>query len=169
MTMKTIMSITLNLMFTSTKQPMNMIFIILAQTLMITLSLNEASKSSWFPYLLTIMLIGGMMVLFIYITSITPNEMKPLKIKPLILITLISTIMMMISKYTPTAHMNNTENLKIFISTMPDHYNELKKIYNPPAFKMSIMMMIYLLITLLAMTSISNITLGPLRMKFYTK
>lgn len=46
----------------------------ICQTLAVSLLLGTLRKSFWFIYLLILIFIGGILVLFIYVTSIFPNE-----------------------------------------------------------------------------------------------
>lgn len=46
----------------------------ICQTLVVSLLLGTLRKSFWFIYLLILIFIGGILVLFIYVTSIFPNE-----------------------------------------------------------------------------------------------
>nr|QID48492.1 NADH dehydrogenase subunit 6 [Yunnantettix bannaensis] len=154
------MSTTLNITFMNTKQPMILIVIILAQTTLTTFMMSNYNKSSWFNYILMIIFIGGMMVLFIYITSITPNEKNNyLKLLPMMLI---MTIMFYL--YEKKTYFHSSETLNMQLNTMsPDQMN-MKMMFNYPLYSLSIMMMIYLFIALVAINKISNLEQGPLRM-----
>uniref|UniRef100_A0AAU7VAV4 NADH-ubiquinone oxidoreductase chain 6 n=1 Tax=Stenopsocus pygmaeus TaxID=3074948 RepID=A0AAU7VAV4_9NEOP len=54
--------------------PLTLGLILICQTLALTLFLGTLIKSFWFLYLLILIFVGGMLVLFIYVTSIFPNE-----------------------------------------------------------------------------------------------
>nr|QPK42097.1 NADH dehydrogenase subunit 6 [Eucriotettix oculatus] len=156
-----LMSTTLNIMFMNTKQPMMMVIIILMQTTTSTFMMNTLNKSPWFNYILMIIFIGGMMVLFIYITSISPNEKNFNYIKLLPIITMIMLMIMM--KKTPNNESSETT-INQFNMTNYEQMN-MNMMFNYPLYSMSIMMMLYLFIALIVINKISNIEQGPLRMK----
>nr|YP_010698186.1 NADH dehydrogenase subunit 6 [Thoradonta yunnana]WCF77160.1 NADH dehydrogenase subunit 6 [Thoradonta yunnana]WCK12010.1 NADH dehydrogenase subunit 6 [Thoradonta yunnana] len=157
-------STALNLMFMNTKQPMLLITIILMQTTMSTFMMSNFTKSSWFNYILMITFIGGMMVLFIYITSITPNEknFNYMKMMPILICTS-STIMILNykKKYLSTETSLNQSNL------MNNDQLNMNMMFSYPLYSISMMMMIYLFIALIVINKISNIEKGPLRMNIH--
>uniref|UniRef100_A0AAU7VAD9 NADH-ubiquinone oxidoreductase chain 6 n=1 Tax=Stenopsocus dactylinus TaxID=3074940 RepID=A0AAU7VAD9_9NEOP len=62
------------ILFFYLNNPLTLGLILICQTLTLTFFLGTLSKSFWFLYLLILIFIGGMLVLFIYVTSIFPNE-----------------------------------------------------------------------------------------------
>nr|YP_009740690.1 NADH dehydrogenase subunit 6 [Ergatettix dorsifera]QID03652.1 NADH dehydrogenase subunit 6 [Ergatettix dorsifera] len=155
------MSTLLNMMFMNTKQPMKMVIIILMQTMMTTFMMSMKTKSSWFSYMLMIIFIGGMMVLFIYITSITPNEQMKSNITFIMVTTLVISSMILITK-TPNFTNNETSLMYNMYNLKPEQLM-LNKMFNMPMYTLSITMMIYLFIALIAVNKISNMKKGPLR------
>nr|UGS80253.1 NADH dehydrogenase subunit 6 [Eolachesilla chilensis] len=69
-----IFSILLSILFFYLMNPLSLGLILILQTISVSLMLGTMSKSFWFLYLLILVFIGGMLVLFIYVTSIFPNE-----------------------------------------------------------------------------------------------
>nr|QID48515.1 NADH dehydrogenase subunit 6 [Bolivaritettix sikkinensis] len=161
MTLSTMM----NMMFMNTKQPMNMIIIILIQTVITTFLMSITMKSSWFNYILMIIFIGGMMVLFTYITSIAPNEKNYNKINLMSSTIMILLFMTLPYIWKPTKY-NNTEIMNNYTNTMNNYQLDINLMFNKPMFMMSITMMIYLFIALIVVNKISNLTQGPLRKKY---
>nr|UEK75824.1 NADH dehydrogenase subunit 6 [Coptotettix longtanensis] len=152
----------LSILFMKTKQPMQMIIIILIQTLMATMMMSVKTKSSWFMYILMIVFIGGMMVIFIYITSITPNE----KSEKILIKTMIFTMMIMMTALLTMKNPEfiNTETLNMeSMNMLKTEYTMLNKAFNTPMYMISITMMMYLFIALIAVNKISNMKKGPLR------
>nr|QPK42045.1 NADH dehydrogenase subunit 6 [Criotettix japonicus] len=157
-----IMSNMMNILFMYTKQPMNLIIIILVQTAMTTILMSTISLSSWFNYLLMIIFIGGMMVLFIYITSIAPNE-KNNKFKFNIIMTVIMlTTLILLNLKT---NYKNSETIMYYSQMMENYKMNLNMMFNKPIYSLSMMMMIYLFIALTVVNKISNLNQGPLRKK----
>nr|QNH68980.1 NADH dehydrogenase subunit 6 [Ergatettix serrifemora] len=163
MKMMIFMSTMINIMFITTKQPMKMVIMILMQTLVSTFMMSMKTKSTWFPYMLMIIFIGGMMVLFIYITSITPNEKS--KTNPMIIISMMTMMAIFMLKYKNMKNMyyTNETNIMEINSILSNQMMFLNKIFNKPMYMLSIMMMMYLFIALIAVNKISNMKKGPLR------
>nr|YP_009740703.1 NADH dehydrogenase subunit 6 [Euparatettix bimaculatus]QID03665.1 NADH dehydrogenase subunit 6 [Euparatettix bimaculatus] len=161
--MKTIITLcTMTSMFLmNTKQPMQMIIIILLQTLFTTFMMSTMTKSSWCTYILMIIFIGGMMVLFIYITSISPNEQNKNNMMIIITTTIIISIILINMKTTKTIN-NETMSVET-INMMKTEQMTLNKIFNKPMYMLTITMMLYLFIALIAVNKISNLNKGPLR------
>uniref|UniRef100_A0AAU7V9X3 NADH-ubiquinone oxidoreductase chain 6 n=1 Tax=Stenopsocus brevicapitus TaxID=3074938 RepID=A0AAU7V9X3_9NEOP len=62
------------ILFFYLNNPLSLGLILICQTLALAFFLGNLMKSFWFLYLLILIFIGGMLVLFIYVTSIFPNE-----------------------------------------------------------------------------------------------
>nr|QPK42123.1 NADH dehydrogenase subunit 6 [Scelimena melli] len=157
-------SMLLNILFTQTKKPMNIIVIILMQASIMTMMMSPKTQSPWFPYLLMIIFIGGMMVTFIYITSIMPNEKNNYS-KITIALTIIAVTLLMMMTNTKNYYNNNETQLTE--TTNPTFSGSLifNKMFNKPMFSLYIMTTVYLFITLIAISNISNIEMGPMRKK----
>nr|YP_010015589.1 NADH dehydrogenase subunit 6 [Svistella anhuiensis]QFG38967.1 NADH dehydrogenase subunit 6 [Svistella anhuiensis] len=163
-------SLTLNFLLILSHHPMMMTLIIVMQTIMICLLINFFSFSLWFSYILFLTFLGGMLILFIYITSLAPNEkFKTNFIKSLInlsLLMILTFTMIFLFKPNSSMLMNqdsmNPNNLDIDFNSILN----LNTLYNKPNYKLNIMMMIYLLITLLIAVYISNPKSGALRQSF---
>jgi NADH-ubiquinone oxidoreductase chain 6 len=103
--------------------------------------------------------VGGILVLFIYVASLASNEIFTLSTKIIVasgLAIAISTIIR--SKPLPdrrdsTTH-NTTRNEIILIT---------RKLYNQPRGIITILIALYLLITLIVVVKITNVSKGPLR------
>nr|AIT59013.1 NADH dehydrogenase subunit 6 [Qinlingacris elaeodes] len=169
--MKMMIMVLLNVMsinFIKLNHPMSMMMFIIFQTFLIGLMSGTIMESFWLSYILFLMFLGGMLVLFIYITSIASNEMfKPksmIFMFSLILWTIISVILIILNKMMFMDFFKNTETMNISNSI---NYQEmtfsLEKLYNNPTFIITMMMMIYLFVALLAVVKITNINQGPIR------
>nr|QPK42064.1 NADH dehydrogenase subunit 6 [Falconius longicornis] len=160
-----IMSYTLNSAFMSMKQPMSLIIIILMQTTLTIAMMNKLTQSPWFSYLLMIIFIGGMMVLFVYITGISPNEKNKNNFTTAITMTMtITTIMTPFTKTELIFKMTKQLFMKIYHQPV-NTYLYLTMMLNMQMYPLYIMMMMYLFITLIAVNKIINLNMGPLRKK----
>nr|YP_009740781.1 NADH dehydrogenase subunit 6 [Sinopodisma wudangshanensis]QID03769.1 NADH dehydrogenase subunit 6 [Sinopodisma wudangshanensis] len=157
-----------NINFIKLNHPMSMMLFIIFQTFLIGLMSGTMMESFWLSYILFLTFLGGMLVLFIYITSIASNEMFQPKsiimifsfilwiIIMIILIFLNKTMFMDFFKNTETMNINNLINYQEMTFS-------LEKLYNNPTFIITMMMMIYLFLALLAVVKITNINQGPIR------
>nr|QZR91953.1 NADH dehydrogenase subunit 6 [Filchnerella amplivertica] len=166
----TIMSLSnaLNINFIKLNHPMSMMMFIIIQTLLIGLTAGTLMESFWLAYILFLTFLGGMLVLFIYITSIASNEMFQLKSISVILtgiMWLILTISLILLD--KSLYIDLLKNSDTYLITNNMNFQEmtmsLNKIYNNPTFMITMMMMIYLFLALLAVVKITNINQGPIR------
>nr|WGO57961.1 NADH dehydrogenase subunit 6 [Hemithyrsocera vittata] len=150
----------LSIMFTQTNHPLSMGLILLMQTIMISLLTGLISQSFWFSYILFIVFLGGMLILFMYVTSLASNEMFSLSYKSILM-----SITMMIISVTMYIHfpiINNTE-MNNTLLIMNPLTSSLIKLYNQPNGIITILMVSYLFLTLIVVVKIINIFKGPLR------
>nr|WIL79845.1 NADH dehydrogenase subunit 6 [Omadius sp.] len=150
----------------SLKHPMSLGFILLMQTFLTALIINYLNFNFWFSYILFLIMVGGMLILFIYMTSIASNEkfMFSNKLMFLLMIWIFSTITLVIlDSYFNYFITNNFETIIKNKSLLFN--NSINKFFNYPNFMIFYTSIIYLLITLIAVVKISNINFGPLRPK----
>nr|AML25681.1 NADH dehydrogenase subunit 6 [Histeridae sp. BMNH 1274743] len=145
--------------FIQMKHPLSMSLILLMQTVMVSIQTGIMSFNTWFSYIMFLIMIGGMLVLFIYMTSVASNEKFNFKSNDLILPS--TSIIILLTMPIFQEQMSNTTNMWSIVKNM-----QLIKYLNFPSNMIILMMMIYLLITLIAVVTISNINHGPLRQKF---
>uniref|UniRef100_A0AAU6QFI6 NADH-ubiquinone oxidoreductase chain 6 n=1 Tax=Gatzara jubilaea TaxID=3114391 RepID=A0AAU6QFI6_9NEOP len=165
----TTLNIILSLNFTQIKHPLAMGLTLLLQTIVISLTCGLYTYSYWFAYILFLIMLGGMLVLFIYVTSLASNELFSFSIMNLILsISFLTVIMMMIMFMDNSILLLNNIEMMKFNSNNLFMENELSlnKLYNNPTMNITLMMMNYLLLTLIVVVKIVNINYGPLRQKF---
>nr|QLY90315.1 NADH dehydrogenase subunit 6 [Drymeia vicana] len=157
-----------NFMFMNMKHPLAMGLTLLIQTTLVCLMSGLMYKSFWFSYILFLVFLGGMLVLFIYVTSLASNEMFSFSIK-LMMISISIMICMMILLIFIDKNLllqySNLENQSIFNinSYMIENSLSLNKLYNYPTNLLTILLMNYLLITLIAVVKITKLYKGPLR------
>lgn len=143
------------------------------QTLLITLIRGLFSYSYWFSYILFIVIIGGILVLFIYITRLASNEIFNFSIKISIFITIIIRIIILLYffiDYIILTSLFKNSNIIEFINNILIIKNEnlmrLNIIYNIPNNIITLILVNYLFLTLIAVVKITDINYGPLRQKF---
>nr|DAA06218.1 TPA_exp: truncated NADH dehydrogenase subunit 6 [Drosophila persimilis] len=72
--------LTTSIIFLNMIHPLAMGLTLLIQTIFICLISGLMTKSFWYSYILFLIFLGGMLVLFIYVTSLASNEMFNLSI-----------------------------------------------------------------------------------------
>nr|YP_009350296.1 NADH dehydrogenase subunit 6 [Nitiditermes fulvus]AQP26746.1 NADH dehydrogenase subunit 6 [Nitiditermes fulvus] len=153
------MSTLTSMMFTQMKHPMAMGMLLLMQTTMVCLISGTMYKSFWFSYILFMIMIGGMLVLFMYMTSLASNEMFSPSNKMLL------TMMLMLPILTPI--MSNTINNKEMNTHETMMENEIMTtttvMYNQMMGTMTTLLVLYMLMTLIVVVNIINVSKGPLR------
>nr|ADO60382.1 NADH dehydrogenase subunit 6 [Sericinus montela] len=151
--------------------PLSMGLMILIQTLLTCMLSGMLMNSYWFSYILFLVFLGGLLVLFIYVSSIASNELFSFNL----LNKMIMFIMIILSFFISMIYMYNlnwlnfyfnlemNNMMKLFIFFNNENKINLSKLYNNHTYMMMMMLIIYLFITLLAVVKITNIFFGPLR------
>nr|YP_010463406.1 NADH dehydrogenase subunit 6 [Cryptoperla kawasawai]UUK29382.1 NADH dehydrogenase subunit 6 [Cryptoperla kawasawai] len=161
----------LAMIFTTMNHPLAMGLMLLLQTLMICLITGLISQSYWFSYILFLVFLGGLLVLFIYVTSLASNEMFNLSSSSLIMFSIpFCVAITFVISTDPLPWLNSI--LNVDISTIPMTMNlheeasmSLIKLYNQPTGIITLMLVMYLFLTLIAVVSVTKIFQGPLRQK----
>nr|YP_009049154.1 NADH dehydrogenase subunit 6 [Tribolium audax]AIE43747.2 NADH dehydrogenase subunit 6 [Tribolium audax] len=156
MTCNMILSIT----FIFLNHPLSLGLILLMQTTLISLMSGNFASSFWFSYILFLILIGGMLILFMYMTSIASNEKFYPNIWMIIPMMMILPLYFIVNPLTNNLIMNN-EILPYNKNTMIQSL--LIKYSNFPMMTILISMILYLLITLIATVKITEFKQGPIR------
>lgn len=153
------------------KHPLAIGLILLVQTLLICLISGILTKTFWFSYVLFLVFLGGILVLFIYVTSLASNEIftfstKIFFINLFILLLFIFSLFFidksLILSYTINYDLEAVSSIKAFLK---ENIFTLNKIYNFPLNLVTIILIIYLFLTLIAVVKITNVFEGPLRPK----
>nr|YP_010328116.1 NADH dehydrogenase subunit 6 [Bactrocera frauenfeldi]UJH19368.1 NADH dehydrogenase subunit 6 [Bactrocera frauenfeldi] len=158
-----------SLIFIQMNHPLAMGLMLLIQTLQICLITGLMAKSFWFSYVLFLIFLGGMLVLFIYVTSLASNEMFSLSMKltTICIMTMMTLTLtaMFTDKLSTSPFIENLEMQPLYNFNMTVYENSLSlyKLYNYPTNFITIMLMNYLLITLIAVVKITKLFYGPLR------
>nr|YP_009648532.1 NADH dehydrogenase subunit 6 [Micromus angulatus]ARO47903.1 NADH dehydrogenase subunit 6 [Micromus angulatus]QCE31818.1 NADH dehydrogenase subunit 6 [Micromus angulatus] len=160
-----LLSSLLSINFINMKHPLSMGLILLIQTLLISLICGMTNYTFWFSYILFLIMVGGMLILFMYMTSLASNEIFKININTmivnlmmiflLILITIIFDNMIMVMK--------NYESINFLMIKEKENSFNLIKLYNNYSMNMTILLINYLFLTLIIIVNITKINYGPLR------
>nr|YP_007374674.1 NADH dehydrogenase subunit 6 [Urochela quadrinotata]AFI54783.1 NADH dehydrogenase subunit 6 [Urochela quadrinotata] len=141
------------------KHPLSMSMMLISQTIIIALLTGSSLGSFFMSYIIMIIMISGMLVLFIYMSSVASNE----KFKSSLLMTALFFMALFLLLFLPDTLYMNT------MSTMFEMKEKMMviKLFNWPISIMTIFMVIYLLMTMIAISNIVKNFTGPLRVKKY--
>nr|YP_010621055.1 NADH dehydrogenase subunit 6 [Protagonista lugubris]WAX39438.1 NADH dehydrogenase subunit 6 [Protagonista lugubris] len=158
-----IMMLITSMMFSQMIHPLALGLMLLIQTIIMCMMSGMLSQSFWFSYILFLMFLGGMLVLFIYITSLASNEMFYMSTKMLMMMLLMFMLLSMFMNM--NVMINNTEIMihENIYNKENEMMNSLMKLYNQPTNLITIMLASYLFLTLIVVVNITNIYKGPLR------
>ena len=133
--------------------------ILLIQTIMVCLIRGTIYRSFWFSYILFIIIIGGILVLFIYMTRLASNEI----FSPSNKILMASSITLPILIYIIPALTNNKD-INIHDTIIENEITTTTTvIYNQIIGTITTILVIYILLTLIVVVNIINVSKGPLR------
>nr|YP_009379703.1 NADH dehydrogenase subunit 6 [Protegira songi]ARQ82106.1 NADH dehydrogenase subunit 6 [Protegira songi] len=166
-----LMLIMLSFLMLFLNNPLSMGLMILIQTLLTCLLSGMMIKTYWFSYILFLTFLGGLLVLFIYVSSIASNELfkSIINLKKMFFIIILMTLTIKIM------YENNISWMNLSMNSDMDNFNQLmfffnnenkiniSKLYNNQTFLIMMMLVIYLFITLIAIVKITNIFYGPIR------
>nr|YP_010507230.1 NADH dehydrogenase subunit 6 [Diplocheila zeelandica]UXF64381.1 NADH dehydrogenase subunit 6 [Diplocheila zeelandica] len=168
-----LLNLTMTITFMFLNHPLSMGLILLIQTLLISLISGLFTYSYWFSYILFLVMIGGMLVLFIYMTSLASNEMFNFSVKMSMFLISMFTLCMFMYMFIDYMMLNptfkNSNMIEMFnnmIMLKNENLMSLNMIYNLPNNMITLMLVNYLFLTLIAVVKITNINYGPLRQKF---
>lgn len=152
-------AITLSIFITNISHPVAFIFLLLGYTLIVAVLISSVFINFWFGYLLILIFLGGLLIIFLYIARIAPNEtFLAVNITNTIFLLLASILAFLIIKNIPTDTLNN-EILQLI---------RLIKLYSQN-YLITIFLIVYLLLTLMVVAKITSFKDGPLRTSTYVK
>nr|AIS38213.1 NADH dehydrogenase subunit 6 [Teslasena femoralis] len=166
MTKLAMLSLMSTTLFMFTNHPLSMGLTLLLQTLTISLITGNLALNFWYSYIIFIVMVGGVMVLFLYMMSVASNEKFKFSFKATITMMFITpAITIILFKDNLLTHLlfKNQEIMMIYVNNT--NFTPMSKYFNFPSNMMMIFLMIYLLMTLIAVVKITNIQHGPLRQK----
>nr|AQP27497.1 NADH dehydrogenase subunit 6 [Anoplotermes group sp. N TB-2017]AQP30124.1 NADH dehydrogenase subunit 6 [Anoplotermes group sp. N TB-2017] len=148
-----------SLMFTQMKHPLAMGMMLLMQTTMMCIISGTMYSSFWFSYILFMIMVGGMLVLFMYMTSLASNEMFSPSNK---MMTIMMTLTPALACLMPTV--TNNKEMKTNTTMMENEITATTTVmYNQMMGIMTTLLVLYMLMTLIVVVNMINVSEGPLR------
>nr|AFY16907.1 NADH dehydrogenase subunit 6 [Dicranocephalus femoralis] len=158
MNMLLAMMTTMSFIFMWLKHPLSMGITIIVQTMCIALTSGMMMGSFWFSYIVMITMLSGMLVLFIYMASVASNEKFYLSTKMI----MSSLMLIFFSMLILNLKNSDMDNMKI-LSNMNNEVLSLNNLFNSKYKFITITMVMYLFLTMIIVSTIVNISEGPLR------
>nr|QCI09466.1 NADH dehydrogenase subunit 6 [Urolabida sp. FS-2019] len=154
-----ILMMMLTITFLFMKHPLSISLVLILQTLMMSLTVGMMMSTFLMSYIILIIMISGMLVLFIYMSSIASNEKFKFNAKLILIYFSLMPLMIMYNMKTKETSMNTMYNLKEEVIMI--------KMFNYPMSMIIIFVVLFLFLTMISVSNIVNIEKGPLRMKSY--
>nr|DAZ87596.1 TPA_asm: NADH dehydrogenase subunit 6 [Euschistus heros] len=148
----------LSMMMMWMNHPLSMGLILILQTIMIAMITGFMAKSFFFSYIITIIMLSGALVLFIYMASVASNEKfnSPVKLMGASAVTFSITLITMML-YNEEININSHLKMSDTVS--------LIKMFNTMTAYLTMMAIMYLLLTMIVVSNIAKVNEGPLRTK----
>nr|YP_011014859.1 NADH dehydrogenase subunit 6 [Gergithus yunnanensis]WQB38540.1 NADH dehydrogenase subunit 6 [Gergithus yunnanensis] len=143
------------------KHPLSLGSMLIMQTTLMSIKMSKMNNSSWFSYILFITIIGGMMIMFMYMASIASNEKFSTKMNKKMLILMAMIIIL------PEFDMSTLEKkneMKMIFMEM-EEIKSTSKFFNKNKMALTIAIMLILLLTMISVTNVANTFEGPLKKK----
>lgn len=159
--------ISVSVLFTRLTHPLSIGLALLFQTMLICATAGLSNLSFWFSYILFLIFLGGILVLFIYVTSLASNEMFKPSIVYILTIIMISSIGTLFLFLDPIILMQNTLiKIRSFIKAFfcSRDIELISTIYRRSNMNLTIFIVFYLLLTLIVVVKVTGNFFGPLRL-----
>nr|AZL93495.1 NADH dehydrogenase subunit 6 [Taeniogonalos tricolor] len=168
------MLLSINMILT---HPLIMGISLLMYSMIMSISMNKYFNSFWYSMIVHLVIIGGLMILFLYFISLTSNSLiffpKYFKLTFFLKMLMILFMMMILMK-----NIMNIEKIFYLINSEISKFYELfyfkinfyytsKLIFSSSFFLMTLITLIYLLITLIYVTKICSKSNFPMRSNFF--
>nr|AWV84131.1 NADH dehydrogenase subunit 6 [Tettigades ulnaria] len=148
------------LMIMLAKHPLSMGCALLLETILASMLCSVNMSTYLLSYILFLIFIGGMLILFMYMSSIASNE-------KFYMINMLSIMIMMIISILIVIKLDLNLVYNLYngnIGSLELHFNLMMyKLYSLPSGMLTLMMVIYLLFTLIVVSNIITNKFSPLR------
>nr|AFI54731.1 NADH dehydrogenase subunit 6 [Acanthosoma labiduroides] len=143
--------------------PLSMGMLLVLQTIIVALTTGMMAGYFLMSYIITIIMLSGALVLFIYMASVASNEMfhTPVKLMGVFMI-----INLILSVTINKIEMMENEMINFNYTTTVEALSTMK-LFSAPSAYMTTLMIMYLLFTMIVVSNNVNISEGPLRIKIY--
>jgi len=148
--------LTLTLIYCIRSHPVLFTSIILIQTILLRTTMWISQANRWFAFILFLIFLGGLIVLFVYITRLASNELISTRAF------LLTAILLTVSVIVLFIH-EKQKNLRSFINTPLDYKLLFTGLYSTSSMTLVLLRIIYLLITLIVTIKTANKNEAPIK------
>nr|AXH38213.1 NADH dehydrogenase subunit 6 [Pseudoniphargus sp. 1-Portugal] len=155
-------SILLSLMFLLETTPLYLSLVIILQTIILAVILALFTMSSWFSFMLLMIYLSGMMIVFIYVSSMASNELfNPTRnLMPFSLAAMLILLFLLFPFY----YLKPSDSLShLSLDLLQTTVFKTSSIYSKSLFIMTILLIIYLLLAMIMVVKVSSFSEGPMR------
>nr|DAC76763.1 TPA_asm: NADH dehydrogenase subunit 6 [Pseudomyrmex feralis] len=146
--------------------PAHLIMILIVYSMLISMNLSMLKKNFMYSIMMFLIMISGVLIIFLYFSSLISNEkvksMKMQKLMYMNLILMLSAYMMWKFNFFKQPIMK-CEEVSSINQIQTSSFNNLEMIYLYPFNSMSIISMMFLLISMLTIIKIISLKSSPLR------
>nr|DAC76815.1 TPA_asm: NADH dehydrogenase subunit 6 [Pseudomyrmex pallidus] len=145
--------------------PTHLILMLIVYSIFISLNLSLLKKTFMYSIMLFLIMISGVLIIFLYFSSLISNEKtsSPSMNKLLYLLSILTSSMILMTKYNDLSPIENNSEMKSNMQIQTSMFNNIESIYTYPFNSMSILCMMFLLISMLAIIKIISFKTSPLR------
>lgn len=158
-------------MFSRINHPLSTGLILLVQTILVSISASLFKSSYWFSYILFLIFLGGILVLFIYVTSLAANEQFKINREFLIIFLLFLILSARLIFLDPIILANKFETALSTVIKSELEYSTasliVRIVYNKPRALFTLFIIRYLLLTLFVIVKLIRSSSSPLRSTTY--
>nr|DAC76906.1 TPA_asm: NADH dehydrogenase subunit 6 [Pseudomyrmex elongatus] len=161
-----LMTIMMMIIMWNNFHPTHLIVILIIYSIFISLNLSMLKKSFMYSIMLFLIMISGILIIFLYFSSLISNEkIYMLNHKKLMFMIMIS-VMIMLHTFKFNKHMqpmNNSNEFKSLMTYQNNLFSNLEWIYLYPFNSLSILCMMFLLLSMFTIIKIISSKSHPLR------
>nr|YP_009868535.1 NADH dehydrogenase subunit 6 [Cofana yasumatsui]QKG63365.1 NADH dehydrogenase subunit 6 [Cofana yasumatsui] len=150
-----------SIIITILTNPLSIGVMLVSQTFLMTILLNKMMNTSWFMMITFLMMIGGLLILFTYMCSIASNEKFKLNLNLTILLIM---LMLILEEMLMETQMSDSLNMLLYQS---EELISMVKLYNEKSMIITIIMVVFLFLTMIVINKIVKLHQGPMRKKTY--
>nr|VFU78915.1 NADH dehydrogenase subunit 6 [Proasellus parvulus] len=158
MSLALLMLLTMSSLFLASSAPHILVAALLTSTAVASVLLSSVKPHPWLAYALFLVFLGGVLVLFTYISSLSSNLLFK-KVKLEILAPALSLVVLFMSFNKPPTPVESPSNPLM----TPFLEMTLKELFSPAAYPLYLYLFMYLLITLLYVVALMKTYYAPLR------
>nr|UYR22037.1 NADH dehydrogenase subunit 6 [Carcinus maenas] len=164
MTMMIPITLIFSFLFTRLVHPLSMGLVLLIQTIVISLMAGLSAPSFWFSYILFLIFLGGMLVLFIYVSSLASNESFSFSLMAFLGASLALLALLVVFTFLDFATFPMVAAAPSSVSEFYSTSMIISWIYNKNLMIFTLFIILYLLLTLVVVVKMTSLFKGPLRL-----